>query len=277
MTTRKMRKLFTVLLFLFTVTTTLFLTTANAQESRNSKSILLLGVDTGDLGRTEHGRSDVMMLLTVNSSTEVITVTSIPRDSYVMIPGYYMDKINHAYAFGGAELSMQTVENWFDISIDNYIVVNMAGLKEIVDAVGGIDVVSPSTFTISGYDFVEGVETNLDGDKALAYSRERYTSGGDYGRQERQRQIVQSLISKMASFDSILNFQNVFATMSSNIETDLNFLDLVQLFADYRQLATNIEFYQLSGGGTMIDGIYYDLIYDESFNEVISNLSAQLN
>ena len=277
MTTRKMRKLFTVLLFLFTVTTTLFPTTANAQESRNSKSILLLGVDTGDLGRTEHGRSDVMMLLTVNSSTEVITVTSIPRDSYVMIPGYYMDKINHAYAFGGAELSMQTVENWFDIKIDNYIVVNMAGLKEIVDAVGGIDVVSPSSFTISGYDFVEGVETKLDGDKALAYSRERYTSGGDYGRQERQRQIVQSLISKMASFDSILNFQNVFATMSSNIETDLNFLDLVQLFADYRQLATNIEFYQLSGGGTMIDGIYYDLIYDDSFNEVISNLSAQLN
>ncbi|MRI84614.1 hypothetical protein GIY09_01720 [Aerococcaceae bacterium WS4759] len=277
MTTRKMRKLFTVLLFLFTVNTTLFPTTANAQESRNSKSILLLGVDTGDLGRTDHGRSDVMMLLTVNSSTEVITVTSIPRDSYVMIPGYYMDKINHAYAFGGAELSMQTVENWFDINIDNYIVVNMAGLKEIVDAVGGIDVVSPSTFTISGYDFVEGVETNLDGDKALAYSRERYTSGGDYGRQERQRQIVQSLISKMASFDSILNFQNVFATMSSNIETDLNFLDLVQLFADYRQLATNIEFYQLSGGGKMIDGIYYDLIYDDSFNEVISNLSAQLN
>ncbi|MRJ46901.1 hypothetical protein GF867_04860 [Aerococcaceae bacterium DSM 109652] len=272
-----MRKLFTVLLFLFTVTTTLFPTTANAQESRNSKSILLLGVDTGDLGRTEHGRSDVMMLLTVNSSTELITVTSIPRDSYVMIPGYYMDKINHAYAFGGAELSMQTVENWFDISIDNYIVVNMAGLKEIVDAVGGIDVVSPSSFTISGYEFVEGVETNLDGDKALAYSRERYTSGGDYGRQERQRQIVQSLISKMASFDSILNFQNVFATMSSNIETDLNFLDLVQLFADYRQLATNIEFYQLSGGGKMIDGVYYDLIYDDSFNEIISNLSAQLN
>lgn len=277
MTTRKMRKLFTVLLFLFTVTTTLFPTTANAQESRSSKSILLLGVDTGDLGRTEHGRSDVMMLLTVNSSTEVITVTSIPRDSYVMIPGYYMDKINHAYAFGGAELSMETVENWFGIKIDNYIVVNMAGLKEIVDAVGGIDVVSPSSFTISGYDFVEGVETNLDGDKALAYSRERYTSGGDYGRQERQRQIVQSLISKMASFDSILNFQNVFATMSSNIKTDLNFLDLVQLFADYRQLATNIEFYQLSGGGTMIDGIYYDLIYDDSFNEVINNLSAQLN
>lgn len=277
MTTKKIRKLITAFLLLFTINTAILPATANAQENRNSKSILLLGVDTGDLGRTEHGRSDVMMLLTVNSSTELITVTSIPRDSYVMIPGYYMDKINHAYAFGGAELSMQTVENWFDINIDNYIVVNMAGLKEIVDAVGGIDVVSPSTFTISGYDFVEGVETNLDGDKALAYSRERYTSGGDYGRQERQRQIVQSLISKMASFDSILNFQNVFATMSSNIETDLNFLDLVQLFADYRQLATNIEFYQLSGGGTMIDGIYYDVIYDDSFNEVINNLSAQLN
>lgn len=252
-------------------------TTATAQTSRSSKSILLLGVDTGDMGRSDRGRSDVMMLLTVNSATELITVTSIPRDSYVMIPGYYMDKINHAYAFGGPELSMQTVEQWFDIEVDNYIAVNMAGLKEIVDAVGGIDIVSPSSFTISGYDFVEGLETNLDGDKALAYVRERYTSGGDYGRQARQRQVIQGLISKMASFDSILNFQAVFSTMSTNIETDLGFLNLVQLFTDYRQLASNIEFYQLSGGGTMIDGIYYDLIYDDSFNEVIANLSAQLN
>lgn len=252
-------------------------TTAMAQTSRSSKSILLLGVDTGDLGRSDRGRSDVMMLLTVNSATELITVTSIPRDSYVMIPGYYMDKINHAYAFGGPELSMQTVEQWFDIEVDNYIAVNMAGLKEIVDAVGGIEVVSPSSFTISGYDFVEGVGTNLDGDKALAYVRERYTSGGDYGRQARQRQVIQGLISKMASFDSILNFQAVYSTMSTNIQTDLGFLNLVQLFTDYRQLASNVEFYQLSGGGTMIDGIYYDLIYDDSFNEVIANLSAQLN
>ena len=229
------------------------------------------------MGRSDRGRSDVMMLLTVNTATELITVTSIPRDSYVMIPGYYMDKINHAYAFGGPELSMQTVEQWFDIEVDNYIAVNMAGLKEIVDAVGGIDIVSPSSFTISGYDFVEGLETNLDGDKALAYVRERYTSGGDYGRQARQRQVIQGLISKMASFDSILNFQAVFSTMSTNIETDLGFLNLVQLFTDYRQLASNVEFYQLSGGGTMIDGIYYDLIYDDSFNEVIANLSAQLN
>lgn len=251
--------------------------TATAQTSRSSKSILLLGVDTGDMGRSDRGRSDVMMLLTVNSATELITVTSIPRDSYVMIPGYYMDKINHAYAFGGPELSMQTVEQWFDIEVDNYIAVNMAGLKEIVDAVGGIEVVSPSSFTISGYDFVEGLETNLDGDKALAYVRERYTSGGDYGRQARQRQVIQGLISKMASFDSILNFQAVYSTMSTNIQTDLGFLNLVQLFTDYRQLASNVEFYQLSGGGTMIDGIYYDLIYDDSFNEVSENLRAQLN
>lgn len=249
----------------------------NAQESRSSKSILLLGVDTGDLGRSDHGRSDVMMLLTVNSATELITVTSIPRDAYVMIPGYYMDKINHAYAFGGPELSMQTVEQWFDIEIDNYIAVNMAGLKEVIDAVGGIDVVSPTSFSISGYDFSAGEAITLDGDKALAYVRERYTSGGDYGRQERQRQVVQGLISKMASFDSILNFQTVFSTMSSNIETDLGFVNLVQLFADYRQLANNVEFYQLSGGGTMIDGIYYDLIYDDSHNEVMAKLNSQLN
>lgn len=270
-----------IVTLLFSVMLTVnFITPAqkiNAQESRASTSILLLGVDTGDLGRSDRGRSDVMMLLTINSATELMTVTSIPRDAYVMIPGYYMDKINHAYAFGGAELSMQTVEEWFDIEVDNYIVVNMAGLKEVVDAVGGVDVVSPSSFDISGYSFVEGVETNLDGDKALAYVRERYTSGGDYGRQARQRQVVQGLISKMASFDSIMNFQSVYSTMSSNVETDLGFVNLMQLFAEYRQFAHHIEFYQLTGGGTMIDGVYYDLIYDESYHEVLANLSLQLN
>ena len=94
------------------------------------------------------------------------------------------------------ELSLSTVNNFLDTNIENYVVVNMAGLKEIVDAVGTIEVTPPTSFSIGGYDFVAGVTTELDSDMALAYARERYTSGGDYARQERQREIVQAVMQK---------------------------------------------------------------------------------
>lgn len=251
----------------------------SSDSSANSEtlSVLLLGVDTGDLGRVDHGRSDVLMLMTVNPVTEKITITSIPRDAYVMLADYhYMDKINHAYAFGGPAMSIATVENWLGIEIDHYVAVNMAGLKEIVDAVGGVTVVPPTSFSISGYDFTAGVETYLDGDMALAYSRERYTSGGDYARQERQRQVVFAVLKNASSAMLSLQAESLFNSLSANVETDLTVFELLPLFMKYRNATNNIEFHQLSGSGSMIDGIYYDIIDDYSLNEMLTRLSGEL-
>lgn len=250
---------------------------SDSSSKSESLSVLLLGVDTGDLGRVDHGRSDVMMLMTVNPSTEKITITSIPRDAYVMLADYhYMDKINHAYAFGGPAMSMETVENWLGIEIDHYVAVNMAGLKEIVDAVGGITVVPPTSFSISGYDFTAGVETHLDGDKALAYSRERYTSGGDYARQERQRQVVFAVLKSASSAMMSLKAESLFNSLSANVETDVSVFELLPLFMKYRTATNNIEFHQLSGSGSMIDGVYYDIIDDYSLGELMTRLSGEL-
>lgn len=124
---------------------------------QESFSVLLMGIDTGDLGRVDQGRSDTMMVATVSPEDKQTTIVSIPRDTYVEIVGHNTtDKINHAYAFGGAAMAMDTVQNYLDIPIDHYVSINMKGLKELVDAVGGIEVNNDITFSQDGYDFTIG-------------------------------------------------------------------------------------------------------------------------
>lgn len=233
------------------------------EEFVKHTTILLLGIDTGSHGRIDQGRSDVLMVLDLNPTFNEGVLASIPRDSYVNIPAYGMDKINHAYAFGGADLSMATVNDWLGTEIDNYISVNMAGLAEIVDAVGEIRVVPPTTFSIGEYTFVEGQETILDGQAALAYARERYTSGGDYARQARQRDIVQAVIQEAMSIKSLLNFVTIFSSLSGNIDTNMSLPNLFQVFVDFRAMEDSIINFQLSGYGQMYDGIYYEVINED--------------
>ncbi|MGF3066250.1 LCP family protein [Facklamia sp. P12945] len=253
--------LFMTSLFTTTVTT-------HAMDINKPFSVLLLGIDTGDLGRTEVGRSDVMMVATINPKEENIVITSIPRDSYVDIPDRGMDKINHAYAFGGPELSVETVENWLDIEIPYYITVDMKGLADVVDSVGGIDVVPPTSFEISGYSFTEGQELHLDGEMALAYVRERYNSGGDYARQKRQRQVVvgiaQSALNKSRGIKEVIDMTTA---INKYVGMNLNMFDLGKLVISHLDMRPTLTFNQFEGEGFMLDGIYYDQITEESFNK----------
>jgi LCP family protein required for cell wall assembly len=186
------------------------MTPSELLEAGEPVSILLLGVDTGDLGRTEQGRSDSMVVVTINPHTQKTTLLSIPRDTYTEIVGYgTSDKINHAYAFGGTAMSINTVQQMLDIPIDFYVMVNMAGIQEIVDAVGGITVESPLTFNQNGYDFVQGTN-QLDGEAALAFARMRYEDpAGDTGRQGRQRLVIEAVIRKLATPETLLNYQTI--------------------------------------------------------------------
>jgi LCP family protein required for cell wall assembly len=241
-------------------------------------SILLLGVDTGDLGRTEQGRSDTMMVLTVNPNTNTTTILSIPRDTRTEIVGHgTTDKINHAYAFGGTSMSVNTVQSMLDIPIDHYVEVNMQGLQDVVNAVGGVQVTSPLTFSSDGYNFTEGVKASLDGKSALAYSRMRYEDpNGDFGRQERQRQVIQATVEKVASLSTISNYQDILGSLENNMQTSLEFDDMVKLFNNYRSAAGNIKQEQLTATGKTIDGIYYGIVSDEEMNRVSGLLKEQL-
>lgn len=247
-------------------------------SQKDSFSVLLMGIDTGDLGRVEQGRSDTMMVATISPQDNQTTVVSIGRDSYVDIVGHgTTDKINHAYAFGGPAMAMNTVEKFLDIPIDHYVSINMAGLKELVDAVGGIEVNNEITFSQDGFDFAIG-RTSLNGEQALAYSRMRYEDpNGDYGRQERQRKIVEGIVKKVLSLDGITQYQTILNAVEQNMKTDMSFDDMRTLAFNYRSAFQTIKQDQLQGEGFMQDGISYQRVSDEELARVQKELKAQLN
>lgn len=224
-------------------------------EKRDPFSVLMLGVDArpGD-----KGRSDTMIVLTVNPDQQSIKMLSIPRDTRTKIVGKgFDDKINHAYAFGGVEMSMDTAENFLDIPIDYYMQLNMEGFEDIVNAVGGVTVNNGLSFSEGGYDFPEG-EIVLNGKEALSYVRMRKKDpNGDFGRQQRQRQIIQGVINKGASFGSITKFDDIFEALGKNVKTNITFDEMVDIQKHYKNAGKDIQQIQLKGTGTTINKIYY--------------------
>lgn len=252
-----------------------------SQVNLNNKepfSVLLLGIDTGDDGRVEQGRSDTTIVATVNPRDKQTTLVSLARDTYVDIPGQgKQDKLNHAYAFGGASLAMDTVENYLNIPINHYVSINMAGLKELVNAVGGIEVNNNLTFSQDGYDFTIG-KISLDGEQALSYSRMRYEDpNGDYGRQERQRKVIEGIVQKVLSLNSVSNYQEILTAVSDNMKTDLSFDDMKKIALDYRSAFGKVKQDQLQGTGFMQDGVSYQRVDEQELTRVQQELKNKLN
>ncbi|HAP3674236.1 TPA: LytR family transcriptional regulator [Enterococcus faecalis] len=252
-----------------------------SQVNLNNKepfSVLLLGIDTGDDGRVEQGRSDTTIVATVNPRDKQTTLVSLARDTYVDIPGQgKQDKLNHAYAFGGASLAMDTVENYLNIPINHYVSINMVGLKELVNAVGGIEVNNNLTFSQDGYDFTIG-KISLDGEQALSYSRMRYEDpNGDYGRQERQRKVIEGIVQKVLSLNSVSNYQEILTAVSDNMKTDLSFDDMKKIALDYRSAFGKVKQDQLQGTGFMQDGVSYQRVDEQELTRVQQELKNQLN
>ena len=165
------------------------------QEIKNIKNIAFFGIDAED---GQAGRSDAIIILTIDSTHKKLKLTSIMRDSYVNIEGHGMDKINHAYAFGGPELAIQTINTNFGLNIEDFVSVNFSSLPKIIDLLGGVDIniTAEEVPHIQGID-IEGPHT-LTGEQALSYSRIRYATGGDFVRTDRQRTVLNSLLSKFS-------------------------------------------------------------------------------
>ncbi|ETI69172.1 polyisoprenyl-teichoic acid--peptidoglycan teichoic acid transferase TagU [Neobacillus vireti] len=243
-------------------------------KDKNPFTVLMLGVDERPGDR---GRSDTMIVLAVNPNNKSVKMLSIPRDTRTEIVGKGKDdKINHAYAFGGVPMSMDTVENFLDIPIDYYMKVNMEGFKDIVDAVGGITVQNNLDFTQDKIHFAKG-EINLNGTEALAFTRMRKQDpNGDFGRQGRQRQIIQGVIKEGASVSSLANFSDIFTALGKNVKTNLSFDDLIDIQKNYKDAGSNIQQMEIKETGTKIDKIYYGLVSAEEKQRVQSELKAQL-
>ncbi|QIL46962.1 transcriptional regulator [Vagococcus coleopterorum] len=249
-------------------------------NGKQSFTMLLLGIDTGDLGRVEQGRSDTMIVATVNPKEDKTTLTSIPRDTYTEIMGYngnQKDKINHAYAYGGAGMSMDTVENLLNVPIDFYVSINMEGLKELVDAVGGVTLNNTLEFTQDGHYFPVG-QITLGGEEALAYSRMRHEDpNGDYGRQERQRLVITSIVKSAMNVSTITNYKDILDSLSANMKTDLSWDQLLKIQKNYSSSLGNTIQDNLKGEGQMLNGVSYQVVSDEEVQRVSTAINNQLN
>ncbi|MBM7606369.1 LCP family protein required for cell wall assembly [Metabacillus crassostreae] len=237
-------------------------------------SILLMGVDER---KGDKGRSDSLILMTVNPNTNSTQMVSIPRDTRTEIVGKgIQDKINHSYAFGGTDMTVATVENFLDVPVDYFVKVNMESFKDTVDAVGGIEVNNTLNFSSGGFDFPEGKVT-LDGEKALAYTRMRYEDPrGDFGRQERQRQIIEGVMKKGANISSITKFGDMFGVVRDNVKTNLTFDEMWEIQANYKTASQNLEQFQVKGTGDKIGGIYYYIVAEEERLSLSNQLKEHL-
>lgn len=243
-------------------------------EEQEPISILLLGVDERE---GDAGRSDTMIVVTVNPETKDSKMLSIPRDTYTEIEGHGMDKINHAFAYGGIELSRKTVENLLEIPIDYVVQVNMDSFKDIIDAVGGITINNTLAFEYGGSNFPEGTIT-LDGDSALNYVRMRYEDPeGDFGRQNRQKKVIQGIASSAVSVDTALNYKSIFESIEDNVRVNASYNELMTMQKNYKNSFSSIEqLYINDGNGTKIDGIYYYVPDETELETVKSTLKTHL-
>lgn len=251
----------------------------NTPDLNNGKpfTVLILGTDTGEYGRTYQGRSDTMMLAAVSPKEKKTTLVSIPRDTKVAIPGYgYNNKINAAYSYEGTKGAVNIVQSYLDVPVDYYVEMNMKGLEELSAAVGPVKVENDLEFTNLNKTFKKGTVT-IDKDNILAYTRMRYEDPrGDYGRQLRQRMVLEALVKKIATIGSVTKYQSILNAISSNMKTNLTFDDMKAIATKYSS-ASDIEQVQLQGESQIIDGVSYEVVPQSNLDKVTSQLKKALN
>lgn len=245
-------------------------------------SLLLIGTDTGSLGRTNKlGNADTLMVVTINPKTDTTTMVSIPRDTFAQIQGgtHQYAKINSAFLTGGSNCSVKTVEKLLNVPIDYYVTVNMGGLAQIVDAVGGVDVDVPFSWSDEAHDagtFTKGA-AHLDGKRALQFARMRYKDpDGDYGRQKRQQQVISAIVKSLLSANSLTNYKSVLKSLEGNLLMNLTFDDLVNIANGYRSAIKTFNKSQIKEIGAYIGDASYQIPSTAQLQAVSDELRTQL-
>ncbi|KNE18786.1 LCP family protein [Virgibacillus pantothenticus] len=235
-------------------------------KATESLNILLLGIDERDGDR---GRSDALVVLSLNPKEDTMQLVSIPRDTRTTIVGKgIQDKINHAYAYGGADMSVATVENFLNINLDYYVRMNMEGLEELIDQLGTIQVDNEVEWDDGQYQFMKG-PVELDGDKMMHFVRMRKQDpAGDFGRTERQRKVIEGIIDKGARVGSVNKINGVIDVLGDNMATNMDFDDMKELLFGYTDVRKNVNSYMMQGSGTKIEGVYYYMVPEEEVSKV---------
>ncbi|MFC7394157.1 LCP family protein [Scopulibacillus cellulosilyticus] len=249
----------------------------NGGDSR-PMSILLLGVDERP---NDPGRSDTMIVMTINPKTKKMQMISIPRDTRTEIVGKgTVDKINSAYAYGGPKMAMDTVDHFLNIHLDHYIKINMQGLKDLVDSVGGITVHNDISWHDEGiykkgYFYHKGT-LHLNGAQALGYARMRHLDPrGDFGRNKRQREVIMAVINK-ASKAPFTKYNDILKALGNNVQTDLTFDQMKDIALHDQKARENCVSYEMKGDNGYINGIYYLLVSHSERQKVTQMIESGL-
>jgi len=246
-------------------------TTGHAAKAMN---ILLAGSDLRASGHTtgkdakistewEQGgqRTDAIMLVHISGDRKSAYVMSIPRDSWVSIPGYGKNKINAAYSFGGPSLFIRTIEKLTDVHIDHLAFIDWDGFKSLTDALGGVDLTLDSRVQgVSGKTYGPG-KVHMNGTDALDYVRERHTvPGGDFGRQKRQQNFLRAVMHKLLSQGTLKNpikLTKALNAIADNLSVDDTFStgDMRSLALSMRNIrSSNVTFMSVPNAGTGTEG-----------------------
>lgn len=193
-------------------------------------NVYISGIDVaGDI--STNSRSDVNIIMTINPGTHHILLTTTPRDYYVQIPeisGEQKDKLTHAGIYG-VDVSMKTLETLYNINISYYARVNFTSLIKIVDALGGVDVYSEYAFSAGKYSFKQG-SNHMDGEQALAFSRERYSlEGGDNQRGKNQEAVLKAILEKAMSPAILTNASQIISSVADSVETNMTQEEMAKL------------------------------------------------
>ena len=245
------------------------------------RTIALFGVDSREDKLEKGTRSDCIILAIINQKTKDVKLVSVYRDTYLQISGRGLDKVTHAYAYGGAELSMSTLNTNLDLNITEFATVNFDSLVDIVDAIGGIKInieaseleylngYTKSTAQTVGKSYTEIKSTglqNLSGVQAVAYSRIRFTAGGDYKRTERMRTVLMAIVDKAKKL-GVGELNKLVKTVLPRIYTNISPDEIISLIP---QLAT-YKFSESMGWpyetkGDTIGGVWYGVPIDLAKN-----------
>ncbi|AEP88513.1 LCP family protein [Bacillus spizizenii] len=257
---------------------------------KDSFTVLLLGIDSRDSkGETvDDARSDANVLVTFNRKNKTATMLSIPRDSYVNIPGYGYDKFTHAHAYGGVKLSAKTIENLLDIPVDYVIESNFDAFKDVVDELNGVSVNIQSEKIVNQIKkdtkgkvlLKTGVQT-LNGEEALAYVRTR-KADTDFQRGQRQMEVLNAIIKKSKSLSSIPAYDDIVDSLGENLKMNLSLNDAIGLFPFITTLKS-VDTEQLTGSDMYLYSsrerkkLYYLKLDSEKLEEVKTELKNDIN
>ena len=234
------------------------------------RNIVLFGIDDAD---GYNGRSDCIIIFSINENTKKVKMTSIYRDTYVEVPEHGYTKINHAYAYGGSTLAMSTINRNLDLNITEYATINFQVVKDLVDEVGGvkISVTSAEATQIPGITKA-GTQT-LNGEQALAYGRIRKIDT-DYQRTERMRTVINAVFNKVKKM-SVTEMNKLADKILPEIHTNITKSEITDVMTDVASYSIGNSIgwpYQVSG--KMISGVWYGV--PQTLEESVEKLHKDL-